>query len=248
MIRAGHAVFAATLIGLGVLGVVSGDFAPIWQPVPKGVPARELLVELCSVVPLAAGIGMLWPRTALHSARLLFACLLLWMLAFRLPGVIRAPVDQNSWSGLGEIAVYVAAAGVLSAARDRGVRIATILYALALIPFGTGHFVYAGETAALVPAWLPWHPVWAYFTGTAYIAAAVALIADRVARLAAVLAAVQMGVFTLLVWVPIVLAGPNAFQWSEFVISWTLTAAAWVLADARRTGVGPACRPTPPAC
>jgi uncharacterized membrane protein len=245
----GHAVFAATMIALGILGLVKGDFAPIWQPVPQGLPARAALAYLCSFISLACGFGLLWLRTAAIAARVLFAYLFLWLLAFKARFIVQAPTVEVSYQTCGETAVIVAGAWVLYAwfaadrdkrrlafaIGDQGVRKARVLYALALIAFGLSHFAYVNMTAPLVPAWLPAHVFWAYFTGGTFLAAAAAVLAGVWARLASALSVLQIGLFTVLVWGPILAAGHvSAQHWTEFVVSWTITAGAWVVADSYR--------------
>jgi uncharacterized membrane protein len=244
----GHAVFAATLIALGIVGLVTGEFTAIWQPVPRNLPAHQFLAYLCAFVALASGIGSFWKRSAALAMGALFCLLLAWLLLVDGYLLLREPGIPTAYAA-SQTAVLAAAAWVLYvwfagdrarqrgafAAGNAGLRMARALYALPLIVFGIAHFTYIARTTSMVPGWLPWHLAWAYFFGGTFIAAGLAVLTGVCARLAAVLSVVQIGLFTLLVWVPILAAHPTAPDWSESIVSWALMSAGWVVADSYRS-------------
>ncbi|HEY1772622.1 MAG TPA: DoxX family protein [Gammaproteobacteria bacterium] len=249
IVSVGHAVFAAVMIGIGILGLVHQEYAAIWDGIPKALPGCEYLPYLSSLVALACGVGLLWPRTATVAARVLLAYLLLWMLIFKGRYILLAPTTEGSYQSAGENAVEVAGAWVLYtwlagdwdrrwigfATGDKGVRIARAFYGLAMIAFGLSHFFYLQFTAPLIPSWLLWPVFWAYFTGTCYLAAGVAVLTGILGRLAATLAAIQMAAFLFFVWLPIILAGKiTDFNWGEIVVNIALVAGAWLVVESYR--------------
>jgi uncharacterized membrane protein len=219
------------MIGLGSFGLINGDFAATWQSVPASVPGRQAMAYASATLMLVCGIGLLSKRTETLAARVLFPYLALLVLLLKIPVVVKHPLVEVAYQSMAEIVVIFAGAWVLFAADKRPVRIAQLLFGLALIPLGLAHFIYLNLTAPLVPAWLPYHTGWAYFTGAAQIAAGLGVLFGLYPRLAATLEAAMLTSFTVLVWIPLILAAPTSRpSWSEFTASWAISAGAWVVA------------------
>jgi uncharacterized membrane protein len=238
-------LFAVGMIGLGILALVYGDFALVWQPVAPWIPGRTILAYASGVVMLLGGIGLLVRATAAWSVRLLFPYLIVWAL-LKVPALFVAPGMEAVWLGLGELTVLLAGGWVLFArlaslregslltfaTGEKGVRMARILFAVSLIPIGLSHIVYVKATADLVPAWLPYRMGWAYLTGAGHIAAGLGVLFSVFPRVAATAEAAMIGVFTILVWGPAIVAAPHTrLPWTAFFISWAIAAAAWIVAQ-----------------
>jgi len=238
------ALFAIGMVGLGILAIVYGDFALVWQPVASWVPGRTSLAYASGLLMLFGGVGLLFRATAAWSIRVLFPYLFFWLL-LKVPAAVVAPTVEAVWLGVGELCVLFAGGWVLFArladlrkesiftfaTGQNGIRIARVLFAVSLIPIGLSHLVYTKETAALVPGWLPYRNGWAYLTGAGQIACGVGVMSSICPCVAAVVEAGMLSVFTLLVWIPAVSAAPTTrLPWTALCISWAITAGAWVVA------------------
>jgi uncharacterized membrane protein len=238
-------LFAVGMIGLGILALIYGDFALVWQPVAPWIPGRTILAYSSGIIMLFGGAGLLSRATVKWSARILFPYLIIWVL-LKVPAVVVAPQMEAVWLGIGELAVLLAGGWILFATLgmpreesplrfatgENGIHLAQMLFAVALLPIGLSHLVYVKETAELVPAWLPYRVGWAYLTGAGQIACGLGVLFSIFPRVAATAEACMISLFTLLVWAPAILAAPRTrLPWTAFFISWAIAAAAWVVAQ-----------------
>jgi len=249
----GIALFSIGLIALGALSVIYRDFAYTWQPVPAFHPGRDVLAIASGLFMIGAGFGLLFRATVPVTVRAVFAFLLAWM-CLPIPYLIAMPQREGRWLGTGEIAMLLAGGWVLFARLSglenaaffrhitgtKGVRIAQIVFGLAVLPVGLSHLVYPKITASLVPAWLPFRMGFAYLTGVGQIACGLAILFSIWPRTAALIETGMLALFAFLVWGPDTwfavapkMAGTPPglrFPLTAFLITWVIGASAWLVA------------------
>ena len=232
---AARRLFQTGLIGLGAVGVASGDFLPGMQPVPASIPGRALLALGSGVVLIAAAAGLEVPALARTAGRILFGYLVLWVLLL-VPAAATDPLTEVHWRSLGEIRLLAIAGWLLLRGGGEGsARVARTLAGLSLLPIGLSHFVYARISAGFVPAWAPAPAFFVWLGGAGHLAAGLGILFGIVPRLAALMEAGMLMAFALLVWIPRIVAAPDSTRnWSGFWVTWAISAAMWVLAESYR--------------
>lgn len=92
---------------------------------------------------------------------------------------------------------------------DKLILLGPLFYGAPLAAFGTEHFTLTEAIASIIPAWIPWHPFWAYFVGACFIAAALSLVTRIQARLSASLLALTFFLFVALMDIPAWIQNPR---------------------------------------
>jgi uncharacterized membrane protein YphA (DoxX/SURF4 family) len=247
-------LFSIGMIALGVLSVLYRDFAYGWQPVPAFHQGRDVLAVACGLFMVAASVGLLFRATAGIAARAFVPFLVAWF-CLKVPAVIAMPGTEGVWIGFGEIGMLLAGGWVLFARLSgledaalfrhitgtKGIRIAQILFGLAVIPVGLGHIFYPKTTAFLIPAWMPFRMGLAYLTGYGQIACGLAVLFSILPRVAALIETGMLALFAFLVWgpdtwiagIPKLPGTPSGarFPLTAFLITWVIGAAALLIAN-----------------
>jgi uncharacterized membrane protein len=242
-------VYGLAAIALGIIGLIWGDFATVWQPVPAELPHRAALAYIVAVLLLAAGAAMQRRQTA-QAGVLVLTILYLMSALLWLPRVVGYPRMIGTWLGFAEQFALVAAGAVAYASlappgswwAGRKTRVGQFLFGMCLLVFGLAHFMALTETTNMVPRWLPpGQRFWAIATGVAHLLAGLAILSGVLDGLASRLFTAMLFVFGALVWVPLLLADPHGHtMWAGNAINLALMGAAWVIADSIRDSAGAA--------
>ncbi|HEY5809209.1 MAG TPA: DoxX family membrane protein [Povalibacter sp.] len=221
---------------VGVVGVLVGDFALQWQPVPEGVPLRTPLAYVSAILLIGSAVSATLSANGSRLAALVLGLFyLLWVLLLHTPRVAAHPADLGIWLGLAEsMALTVGGLLAWNASAPEGrpayARAGQILFGACLLLFGSTHFVYADFSAGMIPKWMPAPMFWVYLTGCGHVAAGLSIMSGIASRLAATLLTAMMGCFVLLLHIPRVLADPgNRVEWTMLGMSIALTGAAWLV-------------------
>ncbi|MGP8226885.1 MAG: hypothetical protein ACLQGT_12125 [Terracidiphilus sp.] len=235
----GICVYAAGAIFLGVVGLVSGDFATTWQRVGPDVPFRVPLAYCTAFIELAAGLALLWRRTARAGALTLTVVYSVFTLLW-VPKIIEGLSGFDPTGNFFEEYSLVAAGAVLfarfSPARSPIARRESLfarLSGLSAISFGIVHIVDMPGLAAWVPQWIPPSQIfWCYATTIGFFLAAAAILSGIMAPLASRLVTAEIVAFELFVWIPKLFASPHDhFLWSANAISVAIAGATWAISD-----------------
>jgi hypothetical protein len=235
-------VFGASAVLLGVIALMWHD-PDTWQTLSQiwSLPFGTIIGGCLMIGQIAGGIGMEFPRTARLASMVLGVVYLLFSVAC-IPGIIAAPAVYVHYGSFFEQfsllsgAIALCAATEANAARARALgRVARLGIGACAISFTLSQAIYLSATASLVPKWIPPNQTfWAILTTVAFALAAIAILINRQARLALRLMTLMLALFGVLVWVPRLIAHPEAhLNWSEFDLTFLITGAVWTVADLR---------------
>ena len=254
----------------GILDIAWGDFDASHQPIQtlgKNFPGQHLLAYVAGAWLVAAGLAILWRRSARMGAA---ACAIAYLIfvALWLPRYYTA-IHALGWRidvllgvsfGLGQQLMLIAPAALVyvsnvsnfsSAATDsllqaRATIAARWMLGLPPIFFGLLHLVGIRVFATIVPHWMSFGYFWAGLTGIAFFLAGCAICSGIMDLMAARLLALMLLLFEGFVEIPpIFIRLHDQRTWGAAVYNVAAIGACWIFAEflasrADRRRIGPA--------
>jgi uncharacterized membrane protein len=218
----GRIFFAVALAVFGIQYFQFGKYQGGLPPVPPWAPGGAIGAYLVGVILLAAAISFAINKEVRISALVIGSLFLFCVLFFHLQHFSAVVHDGNDRTRAFEPFALAGALLVLATLQPpRGstntapnlnanlMLLGRIIFGVSMVIFGWQHFLYAAFLATLVPAWLPAHLFWIYFTGTGMVAAGLGITFNVLGGIASYGLALMFGLWVLVLHGPRVIAQPH---------------------------------------
>lgn len=232
--KLGRLFYGLGIIAYGIQQIVIRDFRPQILPgFPAWAHATPMLPILTGIVMIVAGILVsgiysvsdhLRMRVALYLGFYFFALIFLSHIPYLLFVYPHKLSHLGSWGDLlKELAFsggsFVMAGSFLNKASgpetesafdrflEKLIPFGRLFYCTTIILFGCNHFAY--DISSMVPKWFVWQSFWSYFGGAALIAAGTAILLNIFLRPVALLLALMLFLWFVLLHVPGAISNPT---------------------------------------
>jgi len=194
--------------------------------VPSWMPFHPFWIVFVGIALFAGALSLAWNRYTKLASTLLAIMLFLFVLNLHLPRVVANPHDRISWAvALRDTAFaagFLAFAGSLTPRSKPLIIIGRPGTAIPFLFFAVMHILHPQNAPGvplekLTPAWMPWPHVLATITALFLLAAGIAVLINRYARVTAAWLGLWTLVLTLVVYLPIFFSACGGMELIEGV-------------------------------
>jgi uncharacterized membrane protein YphA (DoxX/SURF4 family) len=247
LLTAGRILLGLPILAFGIQYLAYGRLVGGLAPMPEWIGGGRILAYLMGLLLIVLG-GMIVANVRVWLASTVLGWMFVLASCLHLTRAHEALTNgtaRTHW--LEPLALGCAAwvlAGAYSAAQKSNALkrwmplIGRVLFAVTLLVFGWQHYLYVTFLVALIPAWLPFHAYWIYFTGLAFVAAGLAILLRIADYLAGLFLAAMFVVYLLVLHIPRIAQHPgNGDEWSSGFVALAFCGASLLIAAT--SGRGP---------
>ena len=228
-LETGRIFFGISVLAIGIIHMVTGNFPTGLLPVSNSLPGRNLLVYASGMAMIISGILMLTKKYAWQGACLAAIIFLLFLIFLHIPKLIMNLGVSSEWTPAFEVFMLFSGALILSGtvltagnhenARHKLIATGKYCFAISLFVFAVLHYLFALQVVTFIPAWIPLKLFWAYFAVVAFFAASVSLFINRQVRLSAILLSLMFFIWVCILHLPVIITAIHSEQnWTNLFV------------------------------
>jgi uncharacterized membrane protein YphA (DoxX/SURF4 family) len=236
LIKVARISYGILVAALGVQQIFYTDFRPvILPPWPALWPWHTFFIYLLSAVFIIAGTAIVFNKKTNIVSLILGVIFLLLFLFCQIPyelfvdpyykhlGVWANAEKELILAGGGFVVAGSFPSGNESNQKEsliinlleKIIPFGSVFFCITMVSFGIDHFLYTKGISVLVPAWIPGAMFWTYFAGIALFCSGVMIILRINLKLNAILLALMIFLWLLVLHIPRAIADPYSLQGNE---------------------------------